>query len=161
MNKKLKNVFKNHRPIGVKLVQRKNRADFNANRSFITVMLFENDSQIKSKPLSLFVFFFTVACKRIFSKTHSVENRCGWTEKIHCLQARPCIFQPGNFTCWSSEGVKMLSTAPRHYRTRLAGLINSSAQVACKYRICQAGLHGNAHVSIQNTQAVLHGNALV
>ena len=25
---------------------------------------------------------------------------------IHCLQARPCIFQPKNFTGWSSEGVK-------------------------------------------------------
>ena len=28
--------------------------------------------------------------------------------KIYCLQARPCIIQPGgNFTGWGSEGVKM------------------------------------------------------
>ena len=77
------------------------------------------------------------------------------------MQARPCIFQPENFTCWGSEGVKLLSTEPRQYRTRQAGLIHGNAQVPCKYRICQAGLHGNAHVSIQNTQTALHGNALV
>ena len=27
---------------------------------------------------------------------------------MYCLQARPCIFQPGSFTGWSSEGVKTL-----------------------------------------------------
>ena len=26
--------------------------------------------------------------------------------KIYCLQARPCIFQPGNVTGWGGEGVK-------------------------------------------------------
>jgi len=26
--------------------------------------------------------------------------------KIYCLQACPCIFQPGNVTGWGSEGVK-------------------------------------------------------
>ena len=25
---------------------------------------------------------------------------------MYCLQARPCIFQPGNFTGFGSEGVK-------------------------------------------------------
>ena len=25
---------------------------------------------------------------------------------MYCLLARPCIIQPGNFTCWGSEGVK-------------------------------------------------------
>ena len=29
--------------------------------------------------------------------------------KIHCLQARPCIFQPGNLTSRGSEGVKRVS----------------------------------------------------
>ena len=24
---------------------------------------------------------------------------------MYCLQARPCIIQPGNFTGWGSEGV--------------------------------------------------------
>ena len=28
---------------------------------------------------------------------------------MYCLQARPCIFQPGNFTGWGSEAVKMCS----------------------------------------------------
>ena len=27
--------------------------------------------------------------------------------KMYCLQARPYIFQPGNFTGWGSEGVKL------------------------------------------------------
>ena len=27
--------------------------------------------------------------------------------KIYCLQAHPCIFQPGNFTGWGSERVKL------------------------------------------------------
>ena len=31
--------------------------------------------------------------------------------KIYCLQARACIFQPGNFTGWSSEGVNVQVTA--------------------------------------------------
>ena len=28
------------------------------------------------KPLSRFVFFFALACKRIFIKTHGIESRC-------------------------------------------------------------------------------------
>ena len=27
--------------------------------------------------------------------------------KIYCLQVRPCIFQPRNFTGWGSERVKL------------------------------------------------------
>ena len=29
---------------------------------------------------------------------------------IYCLQARPCIFQPGHLTGWGSEGVKRAET---------------------------------------------------
>ena len=29
-------------------------------------------------------------------------------QKIYCLQAQPCIFQPRNFTGWGSEGVKRM-----------------------------------------------------
>ena len=29
-----------------------------------------------------------------------------WDRKIDCLQARPCMFQPGDFTGWSGDGVK-------------------------------------------------------
>ena len=38
--------------------------------------------------------------KRIALKVDVLQDR-----EIHCLQARPCICQPGNFTCWDSEGV--------------------------------------------------------
>ena len=27
--------------------------------------------------------------------------------KIHCLPGRACLFQPGRFTCWDSEGVNL------------------------------------------------------
>ena len=62
------------------------------------------------KPLSLFVFFFALARERTFIiKTHGIKSRCVIrARKIYCLQARPCIFQPGNFTGWGSERVNSL-----------------------------------------------------
>ena len=46
------------------------------------------------KPLSLCVFFFALACERIFIKMHSIESRCVQDRKtiVYCLHARPCIF---------------------------------------------------------------------
>ena len=35
---------------------------------------------------------------------HTTESRLLSDWKIHCLQASPCIFQPGNFTDFGSEG---------------------------------------------------------
>ena len=32
---------------------------------------------------------------------------CYRTKRFYCLQARSCIFQPGNITCWGSKGVKV------------------------------------------------------
>ena len=58
------------------------------------------------KPFSLFVFFFALALERIFTKTHHTERRCYRTGKYTVFEVRPCIFQPGNFTGWGSEGVK-------------------------------------------------------
>ena len=40
--------------------------------------------------------------KRTALKVDVLQDR-----KIYCSQARPCIFQPGNFTGWGSEGVKL------------------------------------------------------
>ena len=37
---------------------------------------------------------------------YNVEIRCVIGRKMYCLQARPCIFQPGSFTGGVSEGVK-------------------------------------------------------
>ena len=39
--------------------------------------------------------------KRVALKVDALQDR-----KIYCLHARPCIFQPGNFTGWGSERVK-------------------------------------------------------
>ena len=39
--------------------------------------------------------------KHIALKVDVLQDR-----KIYCLKARPCIFQPGNFTGCGSEGVK-------------------------------------------------------
>ena len=59
------------------------------------------------KSLSLFVFIFAHACQTIFIKTrnNSIDSRCVIGLKIYCLQARPCILQPGNLTGWGSAGV--------------------------------------------------------
>ena len=37
---------------------------------------------------------------------HSIESRCAKGPENICSQAGPCIFQAGNFTGSSSEGVK-------------------------------------------------------
>ena len=56
------------------------------------------------KPLSLFVFF-ALACenspKHIALKVNVLKAR-----EMYCLQVRPCISLPGNFTCRGSERVK-------------------------------------------------------
>ena len=63
------------------------------------------------KPLRLFVFFFAMACERIFIKTHSIESGCVIynykTGKYTLFEAHPYIFQPKNFTGWGSEGVNL------------------------------------------------------
>ena len=46
--------------------------------------------------------FFHRHVEGFFIKMHSIESR---GDIGHCLQAHPCIFQPGNFTGWDSEGV--------------------------------------------------------
>jgi len=38
---------------------------------------------------------------------HTFESRLLEDWNIYCLQARPCIFQPGNFTDWGSERVNI------------------------------------------------------
>ena len=44
--------------------------------------------------------------KKIFMKMIALKVDMLQDRKIDCLRARPCIFQPGNFTVWDSEGVK-------------------------------------------------------
>ena len=61
----------------------------------------------KFEILSLFVFFFTLACEGIFIKTDRIKVDVLQDQKIYCLKAWPCIFQPGNFTGLGSEGVKI------------------------------------------------------
>ena len=57
------------------------------------------------KPLSLFCFLFRTGTWKNFHR-----NTQHWKDrKIHCLQACPCLFQPGNLTGWGSEGVTFCS----------------------------------------------------
>ena len=58
--------------------------------------------------------------KRIALKEDVLQDR-----KTYCLQARPRIFQPGNFTGWGSEGVKLI--APRVRIAEKDGLRVSSS----------------------------------
>ena len=39
---------------------------------------------------------------------HITESRLLLDWKIFSLRVHPCIFQPGNFTGWGSEGVKQV-----------------------------------------------------
>ena len=57
-------------------------------------------------PFSLFVFVFALACERTSSKRLAWKVDVLKDRKTDGLQARPCIFQPGNFTGWGSDGVK-------------------------------------------------------
>ena len=36
---------------------------------------------------------------------HSIESRLLQDQKIYCLQARLCIYQPRNFTGWAVKGL--------------------------------------------------------
>ena len=47
------------------------------------------------KPLRLFVFFFALACERIFLKTHSTESRCVSTGKYTVCRRVLASFSPG------------------------------------------------------------------
>ena len=39
-------------------------------------------------------------------------------QKIYCLQVRPGIFQPGNFTGWGSEGVNIKTKIRKKKKSR-------------------------------------------
>ena len=52
------------------------------------------------------IFYTHVEHVKGFSSKHiDTGSRCYRSEKIYCLQACPCIFQPGLFTGWGSEGL--------------------------------------------------------
>ena len=46
------------------------------------------------KPLSLFVFFFALACEKIFVRTRSIENRCYRTGKYPVRRRVLAFFSP-------------------------------------------------------------------
>ena len=89
-------------------------------------------------PLSLFVFFFALACERICIKTRSIKIRCvtGPGNRLFKLQAHSCIFQPGHFTGWGSERVNLRDfesrcvIGPENILIKLstAALVHPSAQ---------------------------------
>ena len=66
-----------------------------------------------------------------------------YTVKIHCFQARLCIFQPGNCTGQGSEGVK-------HFKIQLAVLPLCSTATL---KISQG--HQNIHVSTDEVKKVI------
>ena len=55
----------------------------------------------------------TVASKRLALNIDVLKDR-----KIHCLQARPCIFQPGHFRGSGSEGVRCVCQSPSEIKRR-------------------------------------------
>ena len=63
------------------------------------------------KPFSLFVFVLALAPERIVIKTHGLKVDVLQDRKIYWLQARPYIYEPGNFSGWGSERVKTWTRA--------------------------------------------------
>ena len=53
-----------------------------------------------NKCSSIIMHVKVILLKRTALKVDAIES------EIYCLQTRPCIFQPGHFTSWDSEGVK-------------------------------------------------------
>ena len=79
---------------------------------FTAMMSLENDQRKarNHKPLSLSLFFSHTHVKGFSSKhVRNIESTCVIEQKIYCLQAHLCIFQPGYFTGWGSERVKVPS----------------------------------------------------
>ena len=66
-----------------------------------------------------FILFCIIVCERVFIKMVSIERRCVTNQKIYCLQAHVCTFQPGNFTGWGSEGVNVSLSHTLHPHTYL------------------------------------------
>ena len=77
-----------------------------------------------------------------------------WDRNIYCLEARPCRFQPGNFTGWSSGGVKLSAALETSQDVLDEGfpifqsdVMGRPARIACLYRCKSAGgrLQLNTH----------------
>ena len=69
-------------------------------------MSLENDRKSAKFETCKPFFFFALACEKIFMKMIALKVDMLQDRKIYYLRARPCIFQPGNFTGGGSEGVK-------------------------------------------------------
>ena len=70
------------------------------------------------KPLKLFLSLSALECDRIFIKTDSTEFEVDvlQDQKLYCLHDL-CIFQPGNYRGWGSEGVKNMYLIVHYFNT--------------------------------------------
>ena len=59
------------------------------------------------KPLAFFVFFFALACERIFIETHSIENRCvtGPESILFAGRVPRASFSPDNLPAGAVKGL--------------------------------------------------------
>ena len=71
----------------------------------------QHEREIWNPSAFLFFLFWHWLVKGSSSKRVAWKAEVLWDRNINCLQARPCIFQPGSFTGWGSEGVK---TTPKN-----------------------------------------------
>ena len=61
------------------------------------------------KPLNLFVFFFTLACEKVFNKTHSIENRCYRSGKYTVCRRIRASFIPETLHAGTVKGLTVQS----------------------------------------------------
>ena len=75
--------------------------------AMIWCLLKTTNKSAKFEILTPFSSFSQWHVKGFSSKCTSLKVAVSRDRKIYCLQARPCIIQPGNFTCWGNEGVNI------------------------------------------------------
>jgi len=69
------------------------------------------------QPLSLSVFFFTLACERIFIKTHGIENRCYRTGKYTVCRLVRASFSPEILQAGAVKGLTFSEYASQAVNT--------------------------------------------
>ena len=92
------------------------------------MMSFQNDQSVKMLnliPLTEFVFFFALACERIFFETHSIKSRCYRTGKYTVCRRVRASFSPEIVQAGAVEGGNETS-GERWVATGLQMIVNNN-----------------------------------
>ena len=127
------------------------------------------------KPFSFFVFFFGLACERIFTKTQSIENRCYRTKKYTVWRRARASFSPeilhagavkGLRSCGGSEGVKIICSHSFYFFTPQYSSYreDGSFTITCSHSVCkhlQANIQTGRDARMQSTFKLKKSNRCI